>query len=122
MVAWVKEMKGQITISEYLKDLEQRKRICEFSNHPCNKEELWKVAETLDYIYCPRTCCRACKERFCGARCNGSDAMPVDIKGICDDAYCPKCGHGFSDGETDMPKCPECGIKVSWATWHRLND
>lgn len=47
----------------------------------------------------------------------------VDIKGICDDAYCPKCNdeldeHRFMDSE----KCPYCGARISWEPWHRKND
>lgn len=48
-------------------------KTCQYSKHSCNKEELWKVAETLDDINCPHTCCRMCKTRSCGARCNGSE-------------------------------------------------
>jgi len=49
--------------------------------------------------------------------------IPVDIMGLCDDAYCPKCGYGFMDPEeNDLPACPVCGCKVDWARWHRIND
>lgn len=47
--------------------------ICDHSKHTCNKEELWKVADTLDEIMCPHVCCRLCNTRSCGARCNGSE-------------------------------------------------
>ena len=53
---------------------------CEFSGHTCNKSELWRVADTLDDIECPHTCCRQCKVTLCGARCNGSEEPK------------PKCG------------------------------
>ena len=46
---------------------------CKHSNHRCNKNELWKIAETLDEVKCPHTCCRQCNEKLCGARCNGSE-------------------------------------------------
>ena len=46
---------------------------CKFSGHTCNKEELWKVAETLDDPFCPHVCCRKCATKQCGARCNGSE-------------------------------------------------
>ena len=46
----------------------------------------------------------------------------LDIKGICDDAYCPKCDYGFMDNETDAERCPKCGVKVSWEQWHKVND
>ena len=48
---------------------------------------------------------------------------PVDIMGICDDAYCPECGYGFMDPkENDLPECPICKCKVDWTPWHRAND
>ena len=46
----------------------------------------------------------------------------VKIKGICDDAYCPKCNYAFSDHEIDSPICPKCGIFLDFKTWHRIND
>ena len=52
--------------------------------------------------------------------------FPVVIKGICDDAYCPKCGYEFwtepSRNEADCERCPDCGIRVDWSPWHMLND
>lgn len=49
--------------------------------------------------------------------------IPVDIMGLCDDAYCPKCGRGFLDPqENDLPSCPFCGQRVDWTRWHYLND
>lgn len=51
---------------------------------------------------------------------------PLDIKGICDDAYCPQCGYIFTtwgqDNEIDYERCPECHVKVDWTLWHRIND
>lgn len=46
----------------------------------------------------------------------------VNIRGLCDDAYCPKCDYGFMDNETDAERCPKCGVKVSWKRWHKIND
>lgn len=50
----------------------------------------------------------------------------LEIKGICDDPYCPKCGYAFwtdsNRNEVDCEHCPECHIKVDWTFWHRLND
>lgn len=46
----------------------------------------------------------------------------VNIRGICDDAYCPECDYGFMDNETDAERCPKCGVKVSWERWHKIND
>ena len=48
------------------------KPICQYSNHSCNKENLWEVAE-MDGGQCNRVCCRQCDFVGCGARCNGSE-------------------------------------------------
>lgn len=47
----------------------------------------------------------------------------VDIKGLCDDAYCPVCGYEFKDwlGEVDID-CPECKTRLDWTIWHKIND
>lgn len=50
---------------------------CPHSEHACNKENLWEVADSLDDIICPHTCCRECSVKCCGARCNGS-CEPVE--------------------------------------------
>ena len=48
---------------------------------------------------------------------------PVDIKGICDDAYCPECGFALDELKIlDCPSCPECGCLIDWSPWHRMND
>lgn len=51
---------------------------------------------------------------------------PLDIRGLMDDPYCPKCGRGFWDygpkSEVDCERCPDCGIRIDWTLWHRLND
>lgn len=47
----------------------------------------------------------------------------VEIKGICDDAYCPECNYCFDElKEKDCEFCPYCHTRVSWARWHRVND
>lgn len=61
------------SIEEAVDFIERQISKCYFSQHNCNKEELWKIADTLDDIHCQRTCCRACNTRNCGARCNGSE-------------------------------------------------
>ena len=48
---------------------------------------------------------------------------PVEIYGLMDDAYCPKCGYCFWETrELDCERCPVCGIRVDWTPWHRIND
>ena len=65
-------------IDEYKKEVsidakpKLEKLICLYSNHSCNKENLWEVAE-MDGGQCKRVCCRQCDMAGCGARCNGSD-------------------------------------------------
>lgn len=50
----------------------------------------------------------------------------LDIRGICDDPYCPQCGRGFwtesKRSEVDCERCPDCHVKISWARWHKMND
>ena len=48
--------------------------------------------------------------------------MPVDIRGLMDDAVCPKCGWYFLDEQTDCDVCPNCGQPVDWTKWHQIND
>lgn len=48
---------------------------------------------------------------------------PVDIMGICDDAYCPKCGRELDDLRIkDCERCPDCHVRIDWTPWHRAND
>lgn len=50
-----------------------QENICQYSQHSCNKAELWKIADSLDELQCPHVCCRQCNTKLCGARCNGSE-------------------------------------------------
>lgn len=48
---------------------------------------------------------------------------PVEIIGLCDDAYCPECGNPLDEyKELDCETCPHCHIKIDWSPWHRKND
>ena len=47
---------------------------------------------------------------------------PVDIRGICDDAYCPHCNYEFRDDEVDCNMCPICSTYLDWEKWHYFND
>lgn len=149
------ERKPETVGEGYPNYLKKNKPICKHSNHECNKEELWKIADSLDDIECPHACCRQCEEIMCGARCNGSEEphtitpaeeyfretgkttywqdsqgkpyqwwkiMPVDIKGICDDAYCPKCGRALDEYKCCDQDCPSCHARLDWTPWHKLND
>lgn len=138
-------MEGQMSIFDFLPDPTKKaepqtaptmkyekltadaKLICQHSGHSCNKQNLWEVADTFDDMTCPHICCRLCSVRGCGARCNGSrepaKAKPVDLRGICDDPYCPECGEALDESKhLDCDKCPHCGALINWASWHRMND
>ena len=48
---------------------------------------------------------------------------PVDIRGLCDDAYCPECHGPLDDLKIlDCERCPWCGLRIDWTPWHRFND
>lgn len=50
--------------------------------------------------------------------------IPVTIKGICDDAYCPICNYRFDERkgyERDCKQCSECNTFVDWSPWYRCN-
>ena len=49
-------------------------------------------------------------------------AIPVDIKGICDDAYCPECNCCLDEYKYLDQDCPYCHTRLDWAPWHRKND
>ena len=74
---------GQMNFWDYIATTE----VCKFSNHTCNKQELWKVAQ-MDGETCPETCCRSCTVQFCGARCNGSEEPKHQDP---DDSICEGC-------------------------------
>lgn len=50
----------------------------------------------------------------------------IDVRGLCDDPYCPQCGRGFwtesTRSEVDCERCPDCHILLDWTLWHRIND
>lgn len=48
---------------------------------------------------------------------------PVEIMGLCDDAYCPECNSSLDETKyLDCEKCPFCGLRIDWGPWHRMND
>ena len=101
-------MNGQITIFEYLNEIN---KVCRFSKHSCNQTELWKVAHSLDNINCPEVCCRRCAVIHCGARCNGSDEpKPIESKDdyIRDNPTCFYVFGHYLDKEQGWHKVPDC--------------
>lgn len=106
-----------------------KNHICKHSGHTCNKEELWKVANTLDGITCNRVCCRNCDVRLCGARCNGSEEplQPALGKTVCDHDHKAMCNRWapnnvqLNKAKADLPKgfsCSGCCYYCSEAPMH----
>lgn len=62
-------------IDALIKSGEYTPEECKFSEHTCNKEELWRVAVEIG-VSCPKSCCRVCDIEDCGARCNGAPRKP----------------------------------------------
>ena len=133
---------GQMSIFDLMpKQTEQeapepkaQENICQYSQHGCNKAELWKIADSLDELQCPHVCCRQCNTKLCGVRCNGSEEptekiYPVGFIGICDDPICSNCDYEFgifdskwSKNEIDIDRCPKCKVRLNWDRWHKMND
>ena len=96
----------------YINFESKEKTICQFSKHECNKENLWKVADSLDGIECERKCCRLCEMwMLCGARCNGADNLS-----ICNE-NCEECGKYTTsrtsyDGKNEIYSCFYAGKTV----------
>ena len=49
------------------------------------------------------------------------DIKNVDIRGICDDAYCPECKQALSEEFIDKD-CPYCGCSLNWEIYKSVND
>lgn len=83
--------------------------------HQYEAMQAWNKYETHK---CCDDSCRGCDIPNCMNR-----IRPVEIRGICDDAYCPKCDCGIDEYKwMDCKRCPHCGQLISWDTWHRSND
>ena len=104
----------------------EEEKVCNFSGHTCNKNELWKIADSLDEIQCPHVCCRKCNTKLCGARCNGSEEPKKRSTRIgSDDDYIkdhPTCfyvlGH-YLDREQGWHKMPE--ELPNFTTWQLVD-
>lgn len=53
----------------------------------------------------------------------------VGLIGLCDDPICSNCDYEFSmfdskwsKNEIDIERCPNCGVRLNWERWHRVND
>lgn len=52
---------------------------------------------------------------------NPERAMLVDVRGLLDNPYCPKCERPLSEEDIDAVVCPECGQRLNWDKFHILN-
>lgn len=43
----------------------------------------------------------------------------VDIRGMLDNGYCPKCNIWLDDL---VEECPECHNKLDWTDWKNINE
>ena len=60
---------------------------------------------------------------------NSEKVYPVGLIGLCDDPICSNCDYEFSifdskwsKNEIDIERCPNCGVRLNWERWHRVND
>ena len=141
-------MDHQIDIFEYMQDIKLNKTIIKYGREwtpievkPEGITE-YDILEVLgDYRYNNKDCQSICRAFF-----NGEEVValnvpwdiprpkwkywslkekvyPVEIKGLMDDAYCPKCGYCFMETrELDCKICPVCKTRISWKPWHDAND
>lgn len=103
------------------------KPVCKYSQHSCNRKELWKAAHTLDNIECPEVCCRKCEVKACGARCNGSEEPKDKVKckkaAECE-AYPDGCGGSIEDCKDGPYKWSKNNIEYKCITcaWNKSLD
>lgn len=45
----------------------------------------------------------------------------VNVKGLCDDPYCPKCNFYLDDPVERFGKCPNCGTQIDFTHWFEVN-
>lgn len=73
-----------------------------------------------------RECDYDADQKEAEAKTEEQEPQPLDIRGLCDDGYCPNCDHAFDQylhpDEIDCEVCPECGTPLDWTSWHKMND
>ena len=101
---------------------EMFKPICKHSNHSCNKENLWEVAE-MDGGTCQRVCCRQCDITGCGARCNGSEEPKKVEQEKSTDVTKKSCGNCLRFN-TDIEQPPDGWGHIGYCVEHheKCND
>lgn len=106
----VKPEEGQFCLFEYLWTMHQK----EDSKGQCTG--WWKDGK-VNWLNMPYDIGRKRVIRWKAAEEPKQEPVPVDIKGICDDGYCPECG-GMQD---DLAECCQyCGITLDWTRWKKI--
>lgn len=54
----------------------------------------------------------------CDNQINMFNAQEVDVRGFCDDGYCPVCNASLEDL---TERCTWCGTLLSWNRWRQIN-
>lgn len=110
-----------------MKQIEGQISIFDFIEKPKEKEQIFLPCDTCGYDI--NGCCDydyIANHDYCrlGDKWIPKETIhPVDIMGICDDAFCSKCGDEIDElNWMDCERCPSCGAKISWEPWHRMND
>ncbi|MCQ2087941.1 MAG: hypothetical protein MJZ37_07795 [Bacilli bacterium] len=100
------------------KESNSEKPICKYSNHVCNKEKLWKIADKMDGISCAKECCRKCDVQYCGIRCNGSEDPDNNKKRIPEECInCEYIGKTYDEDGSEETDLYHCGLD-GHPTWN----
>lgn len=92
--------------------------VCKYSNHVCNKEKLWKIADKMDGISCAKECCRKCDVQYCGIRCNGSKDPDNNKKRIPEECInCEYIGKTYDEDGSEETDLYHCGLD-GHPTWN----
>ena len=142
------QIEGQINIFEYMEDIKLNKTIIMFGKEwnplsvkPEGITEYDHLEVLGEYKFNNQNRWSLCQAFFDGNKVIALDVpwdiphpkwkywrlkekiYPVEVKGLMDDAYCPKCGYCFNEiKELDCKICPVCKTRVDWKPWHDRND
>ena len=137
-------MKGQMSIFDFLKPDYQGKtdeilrasiehdfeRQITLANCSCGQEPTPKFFSCKDYFIQCNNCGKKTKtyrhlyeaKQAWNKGLIQAKPLPVIIKGLCDDAYCPKCDYALDEHQSCDKACPKCHTPLDWTPWHKLND